>query len=344
MAAPDSWAAGRWDNGDLTMTNGRVATATMAALVGLSAHTADAAERIRDNFLVSFHVEVAGADETGVASEKDLRASGLPMIPVTPSAASRDPLTTAAPKDTEKTLTPAAAATSDEKPTDAAQQLTPPASRDKSAVAMTEKIVPTGLFRPYLRIDGGLTLSGEPDGSGRNGPHRATDLDDAGLVDVGIGTNVTEQVRLEGMFTYRSKMNIAGTDGAGNSFTSDVQSLSGMLNAYYDFDQIHKWTGNSTMTPYIGGGAGVSRLATGTQNTTGGATENGHDSYNFSYALMAGVATQISDRLNLDFGYRFANLGQAAQDGTFTNGTTARASELDDLLVHEFRAGLRFQF
>lgn len=325
------------------MTTGRLTAIALGTLVGLSASTVHAAERIRDNFTVSFEVEVAGADESGIASEKDLRASGLPMIPVLPSATSRDPLKTEAPNDTVKTPTPATAADTDAAPAAAAQKITAQPKQGATAASMAQPITPD-LFRPYLRIDGGYTVTETPDGSGRNGTHRASDLGNTGLVDVGVGTNIADQVRIEGMFTYRAAMDIGGTDGVGNAFTSDVQSLSGMLNIYYDINELWHWTGSSAFTPYVGGGAGVSRLATGTQNTNGGATENGRDVYNFSYALMAGVATRISDRVKLDVGYRFASLGDLAQDGTFTNGTTARASTLEELFVHEFRAGLRFQF
>lgn len=325
------------------MTTRRGTVIAVGALIGLSASSAHAAERIRDNFTVSFQIEVAGADESGVASEKDLRASGLPMIPVQPSATSRDPLKTATPNDTEKTPTPGSTADTDMTPAAAAQEITAQPKQGGAAAGVTEQ-VPANLFRPYLRIDGGYAVSESPDGSGRNGTHRASDLDNTGLVDIGVGTNIAEQVRIEGMFTYRAAMDIAGTDGAGNAFASDVQSLSGMLNVYYDINEVRHWTGSSTFTPYVGAGAGVSRLATGTQSTNGGARENGRDVYNFSYALMAGVATQVSDRVKLDVGYRFANLGDLAQDGTFTNGTSARASTLEELFVHEFRAGLRFQF
>ena len=150
-----------------------------------------------------------------------------------------------------------------------------------------------------------------------------------------VGTALNDQIRMEGMLTYRWPMSIDGTDGAGNTLSGEVESVSAMFNLYYDIKQAHEWIGNDTATPYVGGGVGVSMLDTDTLQNSAGTSENGTLSYNLSYAAMAGVATKLSVSLVLDVGYRFINRGEFEQGG---------ATEFDDLLAHEVRAGLRLQF
>jgi opacity protein-like surface antigen len=60
---------------------------------------------------------------------------------------------------------------------------------------------------------------------------------------------------------------------------------------------------------------------------------------------LAGAGFQLSERVILDLGYRFIDMGKA-QSGTsdssgFTNNPPVR---VDDLTAHEFKVGLRFHF
>lgn len=320
-----------------------------------------ASDRIKNDFSFTYHIEVAGADESNVATEKELRDSGTNMVPTQPTAESRDPLKKPAALEVNKSATapvpaaeaqskPMAAKSEDDTktPAQAAQQTTPetaPAAKAKPAADMKEKMASTddALFRPYLRIDGGYAMTSNPDGSGNNGPHRISETQDTGLISLGMGTRVEEQVRLEGMLSYRSPMAIDGTDGAGNTISGEVDSISAMLNLYYDISEAHEWLGSDIITPYVGAGIGISMLDTDSM-TAGGNTERGTQVYNLTYAAMAGLASKISEQVTLDIGYRFINLGQYEQDGTFTNGSGTTATKYDDLLAHEFRAGLRFQF
>jgi opacity protein-like surface antigen len=61
--------------------------------------------------------------------------------------------------------------------------------------------------------------------------------------------------------------------------------------------------------------------------------------------VMAGAGFQLSERVILDLGYRFIDMGKA-QSGTadtsgFTNNPPVR---VDDLTAHEFKVGLRLHF
>lgn len=323
-------------------TTGLAAMAALGAIMIAAPLTAHAAEDLRDILTFTDTIEVAGADESDRASEEELRKSGTEMVPAHPSASSRDPMTkTAAPETKKPEAEPAAAKAQDQTPAQATQQTTPQATEPQKTAPMKTDAPLSGF---YVRVDGGFSVAGDADGSGRNGSHRSTDIDDAGVFDVGIGWNAYDRIRLEAMASYRPPLDVSGTDGAGNAVSTDVNAIGGMVNVYWDFAEAHDWLGNDAVTPYIGAGAGFARLDTGSQTTAVGSTESGEAVYNLTYALMAGVATRLSEAMHLDLGYRFANLGPFEQSGSFANGTTAQKTSYDDLLVHEFRAGLRFDF
>jgi opacity protein-like surface antigen len=321
---------------------------------------ADASDRLKDNFTFTYQIEVAGADTTDMATDKQLRDSGTKMVPAQPSAKSRDALKQDAPKeikmvtpekvpaDTPK-AEPAATEASQTAPTNAAQETKPEPAVMKKADAPKAAALKTDagkdlLFRPYLRIDTGYAMTSDPDGKGANGPHRSVSVQDTGLLSLGMGAKVDDQMRAEGMITYRSPMQVDGTNGANNTVSGEVDSISAMFNLYYDVEQVHQWLGSDTFTPYFGAGVGMSMLDTSAMTTTGGNTERGAQVYNLTYAAMAGVSSKVSESISVDVGYRFINLGQFEQDGSFSNGTSGTATKYDDLFAHEFRAGLRFQF
>ncbi|MEX0695029.1 MAG: outer membrane beta-barrel protein [Rhodospirillales bacterium] len=326
----------------------------------LASHPAGAGDRLKDDFTFTYQIEVAGADTTDMATDKQLRDSGMKMIPAQPSAKSRDPLKqdasqerkTAAPEKTpadSPKVAPAASEATQNAPANAAQEARPePESAKKTATAKPETLKTESgkdlLFRPYLRIDTGYTMTNDPDGTGANGQHRVSGTRNTELISLGLGAKVDDQMRAEGMITYRSPMEIDGTNGAGNAIAGEVDSISAMFNLYYDFEQLHQWLGGDTFTPYVGAGVGLSMLDTSFLTTAGGNTEYGAKVYNLTYAAMGGVSARVSEAVSIDVGYRFINLGQYEQDGTFTTGPAGTATKYDDLFAHEFRAGLRFQF
>lgn len=338
-------------------TGRAVATAIGTSLIWYS-FSADAGEASINNFKFTYNIEVAGADTSDVATDKELKQSGTKMVPANPSAVSRDPLKPEAPKEV-KAVTPkpvpqaspepaavsepATAKAADEEPVAAAKKAAAADETPSKPMKLAEK-PKDDLFNPYLRIDGGFAITSDPTGAGATGTHMADEIQNTGIFDIGVGARVDEQIRLEGMVTYRSPMQIDGKNGASNTISGEVGSISAMLNLYYDFEEVHELIGTNAITPYIGVGAGISMLDTDSLSITGGTSERGVQVYNLTYAAMAGVTSKISDSISLDAGYRFMNLGQFEQDGTFSNGTTGTATKYDDLFAHEVRAGLRFQF
>ncbi len=163
--------------------------------------------------------------------------------------------------------------------------------------------------------------------------------------------------------TTSTQTNVPYLDTTNNScYKNDTQSLqswTGLLNFYGD---LGSWFG---VTPYVGGGAGVSSLRASagenwfwnTGSPYGGAGPNAyldavsgnlvHLGYagnagpsqsrnNFSWALMAGVSYDLAPHLKLDIGYRYLNMG-------FLSGINASGQTVHRTVdTQEVRAGLRF--
>jgi len=64
----------------------------------------------------------------------------------------------------------------------------------------------------------------------------------------------------------------------------------------------------------------------------------------YGRSLMAGVGWQVTDRVTLDLGYRYLDMGKAESGHIDTAGFWNPKVRLDDLTAHELKFGLRFAF
>jgi len=128
---------------------------------------------------------------------------------------------------------------------------------------------------------------------------------------------------------------------------TDIHRWDLLANAYID---IGTWQG---FTPYVGAGAGVAwaRIKQSAnwyqdngipyQVSTGGFFFDydrslGTMTYNFAWALMAGVSVAVMEHVQVDVGYRYLNLGTLS--GTSATGT----SVTQRITANEVRVGLRY--
>ncbi|MDX0627235.1 outer membrane beta-barrel protein [Sinorhizobium medicae] len=174
---------------------------------------------------------------------------------------------------------------------------------------------------------------------------------------IGLGYQFTDVIRadltaeyFEGRFdgTSLSAPPCAG-EGAGTgcafSHRANFSALGLMANGYVDLATL------AGFTPYLGAGIGATRIDWKTAHETsscvgaggacsgnaGGASYGGRDSWRFTYALMAGVSYDVTDRLKFDAGYRYSQIS----DGDMFGSGDAQGYD-DGLSRHEFRVGLRF--
>lgn len=144
----------------------------------------------------------------------------------------------------------------------------------------------------------------------------------------------------------------AGTT-CGVTHDTDYNAISVLANAYIDIANI------AGITPYVGAGIGVTNIQWGGSHTyrckNGTAACNGdtyqpqnwpgEESWRFTYALMAGASYDLTNRVKLDFGYRFTDMNGGRMFGYTGNeqlvGAAGTKAYDDGFHRHEFRAGIR---
>ncbi|HCL63652.1 MAG TPA: porin family protein [Rhizobium sp.] len=137
----------------------------------------------------------------------------------------------------------------------------------------------------------------------------------------------------------------AGT-GCSYGGQADFRAYGLMANGYVDLANL------AGFTPYVGAGIGATNVSWGTFGTSVSCVDGasactganfsderfgGESSWRFSYALMAGVSYDVTDRVKVDIGYRFSDIA----GGAMFKGANGSSGSDAGLTRHEFRAGLR---
>jgi opacity protein-like surface antigen len=135
--------------------------------------------------------------------------------------------------------------------------------------------------------------------------------------------------------------------------SSEVSAVSVMANGYVD---LGTYVG---ITPYVGAGVGMSYVSWSNLNDTtycvdgvadtcamtdpvGSTSHGGVDGWRFTYALMAGVAYDISKNFKLDVGYKYRNIDGGDMFG-WDSGDTFGDGSHGNIDTHEVRLGLRYE-
>ena len=176
---------------------------------------------------------------------------------------------------------------------------------------------------------------------------------------IGVGYQVTDVFRadltaeyFEGRFDGRSlSASPCAGEGAGTScalsHSANFSALGLMANGYVDLATL------AGFTPYVGAGLGATHIdwksvresstciagGGACSGVAGGTSYEGRDSWRFTYAVMAGVSYDLTDRLKFDVGYRYSHIGDGDM---FGSGATGAKGYDDGFSRHEIRAGLRF--
>jgi len=139
-----------------------------------------------------------------------------------------------------------------------------------------------------------------------------------------------------------------------NSVTEEakMQTEALFINGFYDFQPFTM--SNTAITPYLGGGVGISRNKMGTtmfiaNGIPSGVTNSGNTINQFAYKLSAGTLVSLTEHLSLDVNYQYVNLG-AFKGGTevYNNGAFAgniqRGINGGDIKTQELMVGLQYKF
>jgi opacity protein-like surface antigen len=140
-------------------------------------------------------------------------------------------------------------------------------------------------------------------------------------LEVGIGYRLLPALRSEAQliyhpgFDYSGEANFLGVTGP-QPVTAELETLSALLVGYLDLARLGV-PSFGPVEPYIGGGAGLSRhsispvsyrfpgLGANAATIVQGGTNTG-----FAFMLTGGAALPLSDRVTLDVGYRYLDLGK----------------------------------
>ncbi len=190
----------------------------------------------------------------------------------------------------------------------------------------------------YARIDGGGAIYETPSvsrdlsavfiGFGGGGGTSAVDeeIENTGFIEGGLGCQVTETFRVEAVGGVRLRSSIRDPY---NTLDADLQSYVGFVNVFYDITNYGGWT------PYIGAGVGVAYHEI--TNVSQPVDSASGDNVDIAINLQAGFSYDITPSFKLDAAYRLTDLGEARSGG-------AVPLVVDDIIVHEFKVGLRYHF
>ena len=135
-------------------------------------------------------------------------------------------------------------------------------------------------------------------------------------VELGLGYVVVPAVRLEALLTYRPRFTF---DGHANflapdreqSVSVDLSSLSGILAAYVDLPGVGVRP-LGPFSPFVGGGLGAARVASGETHMTFPKTRTlvpGTRWTGLTWRLTAGLGLSWGERATLDLAWRYTDAG-----------------------------------
>ena len=214
-----------------------------------------------------------------------------------------------------------------------------------------------GVNGSYLIAGGDVNLLGATDSLYGGTP--TFDMDDGGRVSLSFGVDGPGGWRFEADLGYLTQTTDSGIrsgfdDRDGDLFAVDaeIESLTFMLNAAYDFD-----VGSPRFTPFIKAGVGVARnevdnALLGVEFNSAfwdGSAFEGESVINaypdgnrteFAWNISAGLRTQLTQQFSLLFEYGYIDIGEAVT-GTDDNGD---ALGFTDLGSQQFTLGLIYSF
>ena len=182
--------------------------------------------------------------------------------------------------------------------------------------------------RLYLAGYLGLSDFGSNDfDDGGTGTTGELDVDETYVFAGALGLRFSQNLRLEAELSYKNNdiTNITVNNNGKFGASGEIESYTGLLNAYYDFDT------DSKFKPFLSAGLGIGFHDANITNTSGLASNVNSDDFNFMYQVGAGIKYRLQPDLALTGGYRYLN-GTDLEIGTY---------EID-YGGHELRFGLEY--
>ena len=144
----------------------------------------------------------------------------------------------------------------------------------------------------------------------------AGDFGKISVIEAGLGY-ASGPTRLEFLLEYRPQFDFEGranflSPDRRQSVMAELSSISGLLAGFVDFSG-PELPGTVPITPFIGAGVGVVRTEIGTTSMTFPTTTTilpGESRSGLAWMLTAGVAVPLNEKVILDLGWRYSDLGE----------------------------------
>lgn len=176
----------------------------------------------------------------------------------------------------------------------------------------------------------------------------------APIMGLGVGYKFSDYLRGDIGVEYRGAADFDALDRVtwdGTPPTSYTNNYSGkksewllLANAYADLGTFYG------VTPYLGAGIGASRNTISNfrdlnEINGGGGYANTTSKWNFAWALHAGIGIQATERMTVDLGYSYVNLGDAATGTLYNFDPTLPplpGITFKDITSHDLKLGVRY--
>jgi opacity protein-like surface antigen len=170
----------------------------------------------------------------------------------------------------------------------------------------------------------------------------------------GIGYQFNDWIRGDATVEYRGAADFNALDWVettNSTYTNEFHAKKSewlfLANGYVDLGEF------GPVIPYVGAGIGASRNTISqfrdiNELNGGGAWASSDSQWNFAWALHAGLGIKATDRMTIDLGYSFVNLGNA-RTGVVRNYDPQWDVDNDGmkfhrLTSHDLKLGIRYAF
>ena len=183
-------------------------------------------------------------------------------------------------------------------------------------------------------------------------------LDDSGFIDLGIGYKFNNYFRADVTGEYRTSAHFSAIESYNQGFfntpkdgsrlndiyNGTIRTVAGFVNGYVD---LGTWW---SLTPYVGAGVGVANVRFSSitdQGQTGGfGFTQPKSQTNFAWALMTGVAFNVTPSTKIELGYRYLNMGNVSSGAPVCQNQANCPNEVQHfkLASQDIRLGARYMF
>ena len=201
-------------------------------------------------------------------------------------------------------------------------------------------------------MDTGVILG---DAGGGQFDIKDNDLGTGYVFGLSVGKYITNNFRVELEASQRGGLEYdteyASEPNLGTTTKADIKTQSIFINGFYDFESFAII--NSSVTPYIGGGIGISRNKMGVVTEVTPENEvaylDGNKVSQFSYKLAAGTLVSLTESLSLDINYQYVDLGsfKSGLGYVASGGATGNLTEAlngGEIKTQELMVGLQYKF